>query len=96
MRTPWDRRTLAQMAGPHGQLLEVVLTGKEGEVALQWLDVDLEGDSTPQRGQRIALHLSQLRGLVATLERSMETATEEGLSLEPPPIPPPPVFGGPQ
>lgn len=95
MSAPWTPYTLAQMSRPFGQLLDIALTGeKEGEVSLQWLNVDLVGDSTPQKGERITFHLSEVRSLVDALEVAMETATEVGLSLDPPPPPKLPLFGG--
>ena len=70
-RTPL---TLASMTRPFGQLLEVILTGRgKDEVILQWSDVDLVGDATPQRGERITFHLSELPELIQALERAQET-----------------------
>lgn len=89
-------RTLGHLVRPLGQVLEVFTTEKDGEVVLQWFDVDQVGDATPQTGERLTLHLHELRDLVATLGDAMGSAEEAGLSLDPPPPPPLPSFGGPR
>jgi hypothetical protein len=69
----WSPSLLAMFTRPFGQILEVSSGEVPGQVALQWSDVDLVGDATPQRGERITFHLSELPDLIKALERAQET-----------------------